>query len=500
MEISKNVQDLGLLSELAYLKLEHEYFSDKDYSKENIERFLELKVYGPDDELLNHGIDPSSASLLKLLDEYTIDKFITEPSGMQAMVLIKNDGSGITVSYRGTETGDWVNAVIGDNETTKDLFTADKEMALGSEIQQMTDALSFMKDVESEYNDLAPITITGHSLGGALAQYVAYKSETKYETYTFNGFGIRKGEGIIGTDDDTSHIHNFHSGIDFISGVGSVIGGFPGGEYLDDQPIYEFLPKNWYVKLIEYVYTANVLLTTAQINAKVDEYMGSFLGETINIMQYDNESFLDYGTDHGMTGVNDSLNLYFDLGDIFNSTDIQSINYDVAQLAAVSFDSILDDSNGLPKALELIGYSLLGKTLTDGTRYDTLSNTQTVISEIKSLASDNSGLTVFYSENETADMLLESAKSSKAIMYTLINNLAPVILNNPEYELYQDLDISYMSDEQLDDKALMYYHLITHKNTTIDDKIDFIDYSNNTTASSTTTNDININSTFAHKP
>ncbi len=148
MEISKNVQDLGLLSELAYLKLEHEYFSDKDYSKENIERFLELKVYGPDDELLNHGIDPSSASLLKLLDEYTIDKFITEPSGMQAMVLIKNDGSGITVSYRGTETGDWVNAVIGDNETTKDLFTADKEMALGSEIQQMTDALSFMKDVE----------------------------------------------------------------------------------------------------------------------------------------------------------------------------------------------------------------------------------------------------------------------------------------------------------------------------------------------------------------
>lgn len=33
MEISKNVQDLGLLSELAYLKLEHEYFSDKDYSK-----------------------------------------------------------------------------------------------------------------------------------------------------------------------------------------------------------------------------------------------------------------------------------------------------------------------------------------------------------------------------------------------------------------------------------------------------------------------------------
>ena len=36
MEISKNVQDLGLLSELSYLKLEHEYFDDKNYSRENI--------------------------------------------------------------------------------------------------------------------------------------------------------------------------------------------------------------------------------------------------------------------------------------------------------------------------------------------------------------------------------------------------------------------------------------------------------------------------------
>jgi len=47
--------------------------------------------------------------------------------------------------------------------------------------------------------------------------------ENKYETYTFNGFGIKKAEGIIGTAGDTSYIHNFHLGLDFVSGIGSVI-------------------------------------------------------------------------------------------------------------------------------------------------------------------------------------------------------------------------------------------------------------------------------------
>ena len=57
-------------------------------------------------------------------------------------------------------------------------------------------------------------------------EVVFYQKEepfSKYETYTFNGFGIRKGEGIIGTEGDTSYIHNFHLGIDFVSGIGSII-------------------------------------------------------------------------------------------------------------------------------------------------------------------------------------------------------------------------------------------------------------------------------------
>ena len=196
MQITQKIIDQGLLSELAYLKLEnYESFKHKKYATLNdlinSGDMSEVGKFISDNPKSTTGIDDSrDQDMLELLKSYTIDKFVTMPSGMQAMVLIKNDGSGITAAFRGTQTGDW-------RELSKD-GKSDGEMALGHEIQQMKDALSFFKNVEAEYDNIAPITITGHSLGGAKAQYVAYKSGTKYETYTYNGFGIKKGE-VYGT-------------------------------------------------------------------------------------------------------------------------------------------------------------------------------------------------------------------------------------------------------------------------------------------------------------
>ena len=461
MQISQNILDKGLLAELAYLKLEN--FNGNYSNYDDVKNFI-----NDNNEDITGVSSERKDAILNILKEYTIDDFITTESGMQGMVLVKNDGSEITVAYRGTETGDWFNAIMGDNETSKDI-SSDIDMALGEEIQQMKDALAFMEKVQSDYGNIAPITITGHSLGGALAQYVAYKSETKYETYTFNGFGIRKGEGIIGTEGDTSYIHNFHLGIDFVSGIGSIIGGQPGGEYLENAPVFRFLPKSWVSNILNLLNTTNNLATTAQINAKIDEYMGSFLGEVVNITPYDISSISDYRTDHFMSEVNDSLKLYLDLSQIFKTTDIESINYDIAQLSAVPFDNfsnsiyeILKDSNGLPKALELIGYSLLGKTLNDGTRYNTFFSTQNILIEIKNLAIENNGLTVFFDENHTAQMLYESAKSSKAILYTVINGLPPVILNNENASLYSNINLNSFSDIYLQDLTKMYYYMINN--------------------------------------
>lgn len=228
MEITQEIVDYGLLSELAYLKLEkYEQYADREYS--TIEELLASGNMSEVNKFIDYkdlsDIDSNRSGTLKdILSKYTIIDFESYPSGMQAMTLKDSSGK-LIVSFRGTETAEW--------ELFKDV-ESDAQMALGHETQQMLDAKSYMERLETEgFEDPnnsgtflkadSSTTLTGHSLGGALAQYVAYFSENKYETYTFNGFGIKKGEGIIGTTGDTSYIHNFHLGLDFVSGIGSVI-------------------------------------------------------------------------------------------------------------------------------------------------------------------------------------------------------------------------------------------------------------------------------------
>ena len=154
MNVTQTTVDYGLLSELAYLRLEN--FSGNYKNIEQVKDFINSDESGISDN--------RKETIKNILSKYTIDDFETTTSGMQAMTLIKNDGSGITVAFRGTETSGW--------EAIKDL-DSDADMALGEEIQQMKDALTYMQKVENDYNNIAPITLTGHSLGGALAQYVA---------------------------------------------------------------------------------------------------------------------------------------------------------------------------------------------------------------------------------------------------------------------------------------------------------------------------------------
>lgn len=102
MQITQKIIDQGLLSELAYLKLEnYESFENKKYATLadliNSGDMDEVGKFISDNPKSTTGIDDSrDQDMLELLKSYTIDKFVTMPSGMQAMVLIKNDGSGIT--------------------------------------------------------------------------------------------------------------------------------------------------------------------------------------------------------------------------------------------------------------------------------------------------------------------------------------------------------------------------------------------------------------------
>lgn len=124
MEISKKIKDLGLLAELAYLKLEHEFFSDKDYSYIKIDDFFKSKI-NTDNEYIGTGVDNSITSMLAILNKYDIKHFKSFSSGLQLMILEDKTNSGkYTLSFRGTEFGIF---------TIEDLVS-DFDMALGNEI------------------------------------------------------------------------------------------------------------------------------------------------------------------------------------------------------------------------------------------------------------------------------------------------------------------------------------------------------------------------------
>ena len=58
MNFSEDIKNLGLLSELAYLKLENDFFKDQKFSKDNINSFFDQK--DEDGNPINTGIDDSN--------------------------------------------------------------------------------------------------------------------------------------------------------------------------------------------------------------------------------------------------------------------------------------------------------------------------------------------------------------------------------------------------------------------------------------------------------
>ena len=116
-------------------------------------------------------------------------------SGYQGAIYQRVDTGEIVVAHRGTEF---------DRELVKDGVLADGGMVAARTNSQMEDAIELTqralnraKDPEnlSRYGHTPEVTVTGHSLGGVLAQITAYKFGLHGET--FNAFGAASlGHGI----------------------------------------------------------------------------------------------------------------------------------------------------------------------------------------------------------------------------------------------------------------------------------------------------------------
>ncbi len=125
MNFTEDIKELGLLSELAYLRLEDEYFKNKSYSKDSIELFFDSKY--DDAKYNNTGVDNSKDSMLAILNKYDIKHFKSFSSDLQLMILEnKSNPREYVLSFRGTE----FNLFSAD-------ITSDFQMELGNETEQM---------------------------------------------------------------------------------------------------------------------------------------------------------------------------------------------------------------------------------------------------------------------------------------------------------------------------------------------------------------------------
>ena len=115
-------------------------------------------------------------------------------SGFVACVFRNTTTNELVISFRGTER-----VGLGENQSSystwaQDMLT-DVKIVNGITDQQFIDAWNFYSQVKNNTTSGTKIILTGHSLGGALAQFVAAKEFNEnsaiLETYTYNAPGIK---------------------------------------------------------------------------------------------------------------------------------------------------------------------------------------------------------------------------------------------------------------------------------------------------------------------
>ena len=116
------------------------------------------------------------------LRSYILLDYTSTPSGFQAAAFQSPSGE-IVFSFKGTDAGN-------GSEFSKDIANADEQIFTGSSKglpAQFVDAENFVMPILRSNPDVK-CSFTGHSLGGAIAQYMTYR--TIYKSVTFNAPGI----------------------------------------------------------------------------------------------------------------------------------------------------------------------------------------------------------------------------------------------------------------------------------------------------------------------
>ena len=132
-------------------------------------------------------------ALEKIKDKWAVIGFNSNTlSGMGAVAIQNLDTKEVVIAYRGTDAIERnVKEAIKDYETDLAIASGGNKVVEAG-LNQFQDAYNFYECIKKNtgITDPSKITITGHSLGGGLAQYVAYKTKGQHQTTTFDAVGI----------------------------------------------------------------------------------------------------------------------------------------------------------------------------------------------------------------------------------------------------------------------------------------------------------------------
>lgn len=142
-----------------------------------------------------------------VMDRTSYNKRIKNPTGFYAVAFQKIETKEVVISYRGSE-------VYPIREAYKDFLKTDLLIGIAKKPKQFDEGILFYKLIVDDI-DYNKISITGHSLGGGIAQYVAVMSEEILDnkefvpkTITFNAVGILA-KGMI----DVDHFFNYEKAL-----------------------------------------------------------------------------------------------------------------------------------------------------------------------------------------------------------------------------------------------------------------------------------------------
>lgn len=134
---------------------------------------------------------------------YEIRRVVETPSGYRGII------------YKNTETNEYVVAHTGtefDTDKIRDIALTDAQMLLLKANQQLDDARDTVElAIEMAKQDGTSVTVTGHSLGGFLAQVTAYEYGLRGET--FNAYGAA---GLYGVPEGGSRVINHVRATDMV--------------------------------------------------------------------------------------------------------------------------------------------------------------------------------------------------------------------------------------------------------------------------------------------